>query len=138
MRPKKRVLLIDTRLTRRSVRSFVLTTNGFAVFPVESADEAYAICADADPEIAIVCWPMPEIEGVFDRLHKEVPEMRTLLLAEELKAAPEGIMADATLWGRFWTADILERTKLLAARKRGPKKPPAIDRMMDLAERRIA
>lgn len=117
-------------------------TRGFAVFSATCADQARTAVEESDPELAILSWPLADSDGarLLADLHERRPEIRSLVLAERLDVLPENVIADdALLKGSCTPAQIVDRAKALTARKRGPKKTvQAIDRMMVLAERRIA
>ena len=141
MRPRKRILLIDSNELRQSTRRYMLTIRGFAVHAAASAEEAHELAADHDPDLVIACWPMAgtDLGRLLDHLYEQRPAMRSMLLAEQLSSPPENVTVDACiLKGNCSPAEIVDRAKFLCARKRGPKKPVEIDRMMVLAERRIA
>ena len=141
MRPRKRILLIDSNELRQSTRRYMLTIRGFAVHAAASAEEARELASDHNPDLVIACWPMAgtDLGRLLDQLHDQHPCLRSMLLAEHLTAAPKGIHADACMYkGSCSPAEIVDRAKVLCARKHGPKKAVEIDRMMVPAERRIA
>jgi DNA-binding response OmpR family regulator len=142
VRPKKRILLIDSDETRQGIRRFLLETHGFAVFSASSAEEARELCADYSPDAVVAAWPLAgaDLGRLLHQLHECSPAASSLLLADSAAAVPESVMADAILpKGQCSAVQVLERVRLLSARKRGPKKTvESINHMMMLTERRIA
>jgi DNA-binding response OmpR family regulator len=146
VRPKKRILVIDSSETRLSTRRFVLETRGLAVAGASTPDEARDLANSFQPEVIVAAWPFTsgDLGRLLGQLHDELPFAPTLLIAESLVESPSSVTADATvLKGGCSMAEIVERIKILAARKRGPRpetpKPvQSIERMMQLAERRLA
>lgn len=141
MRPKKRILLIDAIEPRLSVRRYLLTTLGYRVFGAGSAEEALAIAAEHYPEMeaAVLVWPLKGARDLLTELHARCPSTSTMLLAEGLRELPDSLFPDCILYGRIHANDFLDRLKMLAARKRGPKKKPVQSvSVEDAAARRIA
>ena len=148
MRPKKKILLIDSDETRCSVRSFVLSNRGFAVYPVANVGDARRTAALANPDLAVLCWPFDGAAALLSELHTRCPQMPSMVIAEQLTEAPVNVFAGAVLLkGGCSQSEIYDRAKVMCARKRGPRKGAqrkmpladlsAID-MAYLAERRIA
>ncbi len=141
MRPRKRILLIDSNELRQSTRRYMLTIRGFVVHAAASADEARELAADHNPDLVIACWPMAgtDLGRLLDQIYEQRPTVRLMLVAEHLSSPPETVTVDACmLKGYCNPSELVDRAKFLCARKRGPKKPVEIDRMMVMAERRIA
>jgi DNA-binding NtrC family response regulator len=149
MRPKKRILLIDSNETRQSVRRYLFITWGFAVLSAATAEEAREIAANEPLDLVVCGWPLAgaDLGKLLNDLHAIDPLLRSLLLAESSIVAPEGVAAHAVLLkGACAPTEIRERARQLSARKRGPRKgceqrlqPQAeVDHLMDMAERRIA
>ncbi|MDR3797998.1 MAG: response regulator [Terracidiphilus sp.] len=134
--------MIDSNENRLSIRRYLLATQGFAVISATSGDEAREICAVFDPDLIVACWPLAgaDLGKLLDELHAYNPAVHSLLLAEQLTAEPDGIVADAKLLkGACAPVQIVERVKMLSAGRRGPKKTvQSVDYMMALAQRRIA
>jgi CheY-like chemotaxis protein len=129
MRPKKRILLIDSNEARRSVRKFVLINRGFIVHAAATAEEAHQAAAttkfNAKFDVVIGCWPLEDADlaAALDTLHKHHPELRSMVIAETLTERPNLLIADAVLLkGQCSQFEIHESARLLAARKRGPQK----------------
>jgi DNA-binding response OmpR family regulator len=148
MRPKKRILLIDSDETRHSVRRYFFTIHGFTVLSAATAEEAREIAANEPLDLIVCGWPLAgaDLCKLLNDLHAMDPLLRSMVLMENSAIALDLLPAHAVLpKGRCGPAEILERAKTLSARKRGPRKesdrrPPQtdVDRLMQLAERRIA
>lgn len=128
MRPKKRILLVDTNHDRMGCMRFLLDTHGYAVLSASTARQAEEIIENAEIELMFTIWPIkdPALEALLrkanDTLH--VPWLLSSL------HQPTGIWpGDGYVIGISSSAEILERVKSMSARKRGPKPgfkiPPA-------------
>jgi CheY-like chemotaxis protein len=110
MRPPKTILLIDSNEERRSVRAFALAVHGYRV---TQAGSPKAVSKRSQFDLVIGVWPV----GVF-----KAPYTSALLIyrkCEEKKALDltvvDACMCDPSM------ADLLDRVKVLTARKRGPR-----------------
>lgn len=115
MRPKKIILLIDPQEDRRSTTAFVLETNGFLVL---TAPSVYAAAEVAhDPELSI-----PDLLVGYAPISHAYMEQ----LADDLDRPCRFIGPEdrGELQRNAWPpmAEVLERIKRAAARKRGPRK----------------
>lgn len=142
MRPKRRILLIDSDENRMSIRRYLFITRGFAVFSAPSADEARHLIASCYPDLVVATWPLAgaDLGKLLSEIHDDSPTSHLLLLAERLTEVPDGVFVDAALLKSACSAtDIIERAKLLCVRKRGPQKTAqSVDHMMVLAEQKLA
>lgn len=120
MRPKKVILLCcDTTLRTEELR-FVLATRGFDVITANERSRRM-------PDVAMVVQTLnsPEdraytkatIEAL--RCHDRLP---ILMLKETVTDATPSIAVEAFYAKGVSMADLVERLKMLASRKRGPKK----------------
>jgi DNA-binding response OmpR family regulator len=139
MRPKKKVLLVDTDENRLSILCFVLKVHRYAVHGVSNSASAMVEIVDWDPELVIVSTPLPSVNlrKLFADFTKISPAMSTLLLSDKSLLLDQGY-AQATLLSTVRPAELLERVKMLAARKRGPRKFPVQSVTPEAAVRRIA
>jgi len=131
MRPKKRILLIDTNEVRLSAHRYMLYIRGFAVFSAASAAEGRAACVTAAPDLVIAMAELPELRWLFGLLHDEHPGIRQIIVAP-----PRGectIPADSILYGPS-PSEIYDWARMLTARKRGPKKRPVSVNDRNLAD----
>lgn len=128
-RPRKVILLVDGDERRLSTRRFLLETRGFAVLAVESAVQALEVLADAHPgriDCMLTQLQLPEMGGV--ELARRAKEMCAWLpvaiVSERVECLAEHV-ADVFLpKGASSAAELVDRMKMLTARKRGPKQHP--------------
>ena len=142
MRPKKHILIAGADETRVSVLRYLLLTHGYAVTAAASAAEALEYLAGRKYAVLLCDWPLPGIEHLVDQADLRYREMPSLVLASSLTQRPESCWSSAVLTKGFTAADLIERIKIFASRKCGPKKgkpvasvPPAA---ADAADRRLA
>jgi CheY-like chemotaxis protein len=111
MRPPKTILLIDRNEERRGVRAFALAVHGYRV---TQAAHPKAVRERSVFDLLIGVWPV----GAFT-----APYTPSLLIYRK-GGAGEGALdlavADAYLCDPSM-ADLLERVKILTAKKRGPQ-----------------
>jgi len=143
MRPKKRIMLIDSDQDRLGLRRFQMETWGFAVDSASTSAEARDLCAACEPDLIIGVWKFTggDLVSTLKDLKSQRPHVPSLLVADQLATMPELAFTDAVLIkNQCQPETIRERIKIMSTRKRGPRKaiPASIDHMMDLAGRRIA
>jgi two-component system response regulator CpxR len=128
MRPKKIILCVDDNEQVLSIRKFLLETRGYRVLSATSAHEALEIISSYAPgELSLLLTDliMPQMDGV--ELVKRVREMQiglpTLMVSGTVTSFERGSGADVFLpKGACSPVELLERVRVLVARKRGPKK----------------
>lgn len=124
MRPKKVILLIDQNEDRRSMLKFTLCTHAYKVEAFATPAEGIARFPDQDPDLIMVSHtPTPDEMPAFQRFKHIWPHVPLLHLAADKERLPcLPLMADATMYRPHGNAELLDRTKVLCARKRGPRK----------------
>jgi len=128
MRPKKTILVVDDNEQILSVRKFLLETHGYRVLAVQSAAEALEIVEGAAPgalDLLLSDFLMPQMDGneLLRRAKQISPALPTLLVSGTVKQGERGTNADVFLAkGVCSPMEMLERIRVLVARKRGPKK----------------
>jgi len=125
MRPKKVILCVDDNEQELSVLKFMLATNGYRVLAASNGQEAIAVFATA-PQIDLVLTDttMPQMSGgqLVERLKRMRGHVPMILLGDA-QASGELHVADAVLVRKNCsTQELLERIKVMSARKRGPRK----------------
>jgi two-component system, OmpR family, response regulator CpxR len=143
MRPKKCILLIDSDEDRISLRRFLFETHGFSVLSAENARDAQRHFYPGVIDLVVCAYPsvgidMERLLNLFKASRSWVP---AVALVKDGEKVPVALLADASIClPSCSTADLIERIKIISARKRGPKKqlPVRIDAMMALAARRSA
>jgi CheY-like chemotaxis protein len=126
MRPKKVLLCVDDNEQELSVTKFMLETNGYRVLSATNGQEAIAIFATA-PQIDLVLADvsMPQMSGgqLVERLKRMRSYVPMMLLGDAQTATAELHVADAMIARKNCsTQELLERIKVMSARKRGPRK----------------
>ena len=126
MRPKKVILCVDDNEQELSVLKFTLETNGYRVLPASNGQEAIAVFSAA-PQIDLVLADthMPQMSGIqlAERLKRMRSHVPMLLLGDAQAVGGEIHVADAVMARKNCTSfELLERVKVMSARKRGPRK----------------
>lgn len=142
MRPRKRILLVDANPERLSIRRLVLEIARFKVLSAENHQEALA-CAKQLPDAIVMVMPIPNAPALIEALHGAAPGISSLAILEDGHTpsgeAALGFLADVMLPANTPAFYLLERLFPLAARKRGPRKKPAVSMPLVEAElRRLA
>ena len=138
MRPRKTILLVDHNEQSLSVRSFLLDTRGYRVIAVTTAREALEIVERSAPgslDLLLADLLLPQMDGneLVRRAKMRQPELRAMLVSGTVTSSERATFADAFLpKGACSAAEMLERVRVLVARKRGPKKASALASTFDL------
>lgn len=131
MRPKKIVLCVDDNEAVLSQRCFLLETHGYRTLRAATPEVALGLVAAAEAygpgSIALLLTDlvMPGMDGnelarMVKRMRPSLPVMIASGMVVNYDCATH---ADAFLpKGAASAAEMLERVKILCARKRGPKK----------------
>ena len=125
MRPKKVILCVDDNEQELSVLKFMLATNGYRVVSATNGQEAIGIFAGTPVDLVLADYAMPQMDGnqLVDRLKQIAPHVPMILLGDPQKMGGEIHSADALLAKKNCsTQELLERIRLMSARKRGPRK----------------
>jgi len=125
MRPKKVILCVDDNEQDLSVLKFMLATNGYRVVSATNGQEAIAVFAGTPVDLVLADYAMPQMDGnqLVDRLKQIAPHVPMILLGDPQKMNGEIHAADALLAKKNCSAqELLERIRLMSARKRGPRK----------------
>jgi two-component system, OmpR family, response regulator CpxR len=128
MRPKKVILCVDDNEQALSVRTFLLETRGYRVLAVQTAQEALDILERTVPgtlDLLIADLLMPGMDGndLVRRAKQMHPMLPALIVSGSVAAYDRALAADAFLpKGAGTAAELLEKIRVLVARKRGPKK----------------
>jgi len=124
MRPKKVILCVDDNEQELSVLKFMLNTNGYRVISASTGQEAIREFSQNQVDLVLADFHMQPMNGdqVVHRLKGIATHVPMILMAD----APTGAeihAADALLARKHCTPhDLLEKIKLMSARKRGPRK----------------
>jgi two-component system response regulator CpxR len=125
MRPKKIILCVDDNEQELSVLKFMLSTNGYRVVSANNGHDAIGIFADTAVDLVLSDYAMPQMNG--DQLVNQLKQMAShipmILLGDPQKMGDQLHGADALLPKKTCSPqELLERVKIMSARKRGPRK----------------
>ena len=125
MRPKKVILCVDDNEQDLSVLSFMLATNGYRVLSALSPQEAVGIFAGTQVDLVLADFAMPQMNGMqlVKRLKQIAGHVPMILLGDPQAVGNEIHAADAMMAKKNCSPlELLERIKVMSARKRGPRK----------------
>lgn len=128
MRPRKTILCVEDNEQVLSVRKFLLETKGYRVVAMGTAAEALEYLQGAavgSVDLLMADLLMPQMDGnELIRKAKQIhPGLPTLLVSGTVTSFDRAAAADAFLpKGACTPAEVLDRIRILVARKRGPKK----------------
>jgi CheY-like chemotaxis protein len=128
MRPRKTIVCVEDNEQILSVRKFLLETRGYRVLAMGSGPEALdylrgAIPGSVDLLLADVIMPQMDGNELVRRAKQMHPGLPTLLVSGTVSNFDRAAAADAFLpKGACTPAEMLDRIRILVARKRGPKK----------------
>ena len=129
MRPKKTILCVDDNEQTLSVRKFMLETRGYRVLTAVGAQDAITIFTSKQIDLVLTDLGLPQVDGnaLIGQLKEISPEVPMILTSETVRAGERAHCADAFLTrGTCSPVDLIERIRVMSARKRGPRKtvPP--------------
>ena len=125
MRPKKIILCVDDNELELSVLKFMLATNGYRVVAANNGQEAIGIFSDTAVDLVLSDYAMPQMNGdqLVNRLKQIASHVPMILLGDPQKMGDQLHGADALLAKKSCSPqELLERIKVMSARKRGPRK----------------
>jgi CheY-like chemotaxis protein len=131
MRPKKTILCVDDNEQVLSVRTFLLETRGYRIIAANSAQEALAVLERSLPgtlDLVLCDLLMPQMDGneLVRRAKQLHPGLPAMIVSGTVNAFDRALYADVFLpKGACSPAEMIERIRVLVARKRGPKKAVA-------------
>ena len=128
LRPKKTILCVDDNEQVLSVRTFLLETRGYRVIPALSAQQALEVVEQSLPgslDLLLCDLIMPQMDGneLVRRAKQLHPALPAMIVSGTVNAFDRASCADVFLpKGASSPAEMIERIRVLVARKRGPKK----------------
>lgn len=125
MRPKKTILCVDDNDQALAVRKFLLETRGYRVIAVHTPEEAIERFREGGIDLVLGDVVMPQMDGneMVRRMKDIAPEIPMILISGTVKAFERANRADAFLpKGACTPVEMLERIRVMIARKRGPRK----------------
>jgi len=125
MRPKKIILCVDDNEQDLSVLKFMLATNGYRVVSANNGQEAIGIFADIAVDLVLTDFSMPQMNG--DQLVRSLKQISShvpmIVLGDPIKMGDHIHAADAVIAKKNCSPlELLDRIKVMSARKRGPRK----------------
>lgn len=124
MRPPKIILYVSASEQDLSTMKYMLWTNGYRVLTASTSQEAVAIFTENQVELVLADYAMPDMNGVelvnhLKQIDKHIP---MVLLGDPKRISGEMHSADALLCKKsIHSSELLERIKVMSARKRGPR-----------------
>ena len=125
MRPKKIILCVNDNEQELSVLKFMLATNGYRVLSALNGQEAIGIFSETQVDLVVTDYAMPQMNGcqLVERLKQIAAHVPMILLGDPQRMGGEMHAADALLAKKNCSPqELLERIKVMSARKRGPRK----------------
>ena len=128
MRPRKTILCVEANEQILSIRKFLLETRGYRVLAMGCAAEALGHLSNAQQgsvDLLMSDVTLPQMDGneLVRRAKQMHPGLPTLLVSGTVVNAERAAAADAFLpKGACTPAEVLDRIRVLVARKRGPRK----------------
>jgi two-component system, OmpR family, response regulator CpxR len=125
MRPKKVILCVDDNEQDLSVLKYMLTTNGYRVLAATNGQDAIALFADHQIDLVLSDYAMPQMSGdqLVQKLKQIASHVPMVILGDPQKMNGQVHCADALLAKKTCSPqELLERVKIMSARKRGPRK----------------
>lgn len=132
MRPRKTILCVESNEQALSIRKFMLETRGYRVVGMTTAASALEHLENTLPgtvDLLLADLMMPGMDGneLVRRAKQLHPALPTMLISGMVSNFDRAAAADAFLpKGSCNAAEMLDRIRLLVARKRGPKKQMAV------------
>jgi two-component system response regulator CpxR len=128
MRPKKTILCVDDNEQVLSVRCFLLETRGYRIIAAQTPQEALEVLERSLPgslDLVLCDLLMPQMDGneLVRRAKQLHPGLPAMIVSGTVNAFDRALHADVFLpKGAGSPAEMIERIRVLVARKRGPKK----------------
>lgn len=128
LRPKKTILCVDDNEQALSVRTFLLETRGYRVIPALSPQHALEIIEQSAPgslDLLLCDLVMPQMNGneLVRRAKHIQPMLPAMIVSNTVSSFDRACAADVFLpKGACSPAEMIERIRVLVARKRGPRK----------------
>lgn len=113
MRPRKILLIIDANADRASVLSFTIKIKGYRCLTANGLQEAIAAFSNSDVSLVL-----SHDDLAIEKLKQIKPYVPMILFGTNTRTIPDSMIDPK----RVTTAELLERIKVMAQRKRGPRK----------------
>lgn len=139
--PLGRILLIDDNKHGLSARKAVLEELGYGITVASSANEGLKRFAEDDFQLVVTDYKMPRMNGVefIKRTRMLAPAVPIILLSgftDALGLEEKTTGADIVIQKSANEVTHMVRAVRRLLRRKAPKKPPAVHRAADRAERK--
>ena len=128
MRPKKTILCVDDNEQALSVRKFLLETRGYRVLTAVNGQDAISVFSSTQIDLVLTDLGLPQMDGnaLIGQLKGLSAEVPMILTSDTVRAGERTHRADAFLGkGCCTPVELIERIRVMSARKRGPRKAVA-------------
>jgi two-component system, OmpR family, response regulator CpxR len=123
MRPKKRILLIAIDENEIGPLRLVLVTHAYHVLYVEDLRRALLEATAGIVDLVLILQPTPkETEAILAELKKIMPHVPMIAFGDPAKPIWQLRSAEAVVANNIAPFELLERIKVMSARKRGTRK----------------
>ena len=125
MRPKKSILCVDDHEQVLSVRTFLLETRGYRVLTATNGQDAITQFSSSQIDLVLTDLGLPQMDGnaLIGHLKEISPEVPMILTSDTVRPGERAHRADVFLAkGCCSPTDLIERIRVMSARKRGPRK----------------
>lgn len=125
MRPKKIILCVNDNELELSVLAFMLSTNGYRVLSAAGGRQAIDLFSATQVDLVLADFTLPQMNGsqLVEQLKQIASHVPMILLGDPQKMGAELHRADAMVAKKNCSSqELLERIKVMSARKRGPRK----------------
>lgn len=113
MRPRKILLIVDANADRASVLSYTLDIKGYRCLTANGVEDAVTAFRNCDVSLVL-----SHDDLVIEKLKHIKRYVPMILFGTETKTIPDAMIDPK----RVTTAELMEYIKVMAQRKRGPKK----------------
>lgn len=125
MRPKKIVLLIDSNETTQSTMRFLLETKGYRVLSATTGAEALDFATKESISVMLLRdQGRSEAFSALARDLKDCEDAPLIFISRHKENRSDDPCFDIFHWEHALPVELIERVKVCAARKRGPKPAP--------------
>ena len=123
MRPKKVILCVDDNEQNLSVLKFTLETHGFRAITATNGYQAISLFINNTVDLVLADHSMPNMDGsqLILKLKGIASHIPMVLLGDPRKMSGQVHGADALVNKNTSSFELLERIKIMSARKRGPR-----------------
>src|ERR1700751_3775470 len=125
MKPKRTILCVDDNEQSLSIRKVMLETRGYRVIACSSGEEALERFKKGGIDLVLTDLIMPGVDGskLIEEIKTISPQTPAILFSGKVRIYDRDTRADVFLAkGMYGPAELLERVRVLLARKRGPKR----------------